>query len=77
VPTLLTKLKPGETTMANQNEKPIETNQEIVSAAGVGNNELSEEELAKVAGGAPKETVTFEYGGLQIQYAQQNPDGKP
>ena len=24
---------------------------------------------------APKETVTFEYGGLVIQYAQQKPDG--
>ena len=24
---------------------------------------------------APKETVTFEYGGLIIQYAQQKPDG--
>jgi bacteriocin-like protein len=60
------------------NEKPIEKNQEIVSSAAVGNNELSEEELAKVAGGAPpKETVTFEYGGLQVQYTQQNPDGKP
>ncbi len=26
---------------------------------------------------APKETVTFEYGGLNIQYYQQQPDGKP
>jgi type VI secretion system secreted protein Hcp len=25
---------------------------------------------------APKETVTFEYGGLVIQYAQQKPDGR-
>lgn len=24
---------------------------------------------------APKETVTFEYGGLVVQYCQQNPDG--
>ena len=24
---------------------------------------------------SPKETMTFEYGGLVIQYAQQNPDG--
>ena len=24
---------------------------------------------------SPKETVTFEYGGLNIQYAQQRPDG--
>jgi type VI secretion system secreted protein Hcp len=24
---------------------------------------------------SPKETVTFEYGGLQIRYAQQNPSG--
>jgi bacteriocin-like protein len=59
------------------NDKPIEKNQEIISAAGVRNNELSEEELAKVAGGEPpKETVTFEYGGLPIRYTQQNPDGK-
>jgi len=26
---------------------------------------------------APKETVTFEYGGLNIHYTQQYPDGKP
>ena len=25
---------------------------------------------------APKETVTFEYGGLVMQYAQQKPDGR-
>lgn len=25
---------------------------------------------------SPKETVTFEYGGLQIFYAPQQPDGK-
>ena len=63
--------------MAKENEKPIEKDQEIISAAGVRNNELSEEELAKVAGGElPKETVTFGYGGLQVQYVQQNPDGK-
>ncbi len=24
---------------------------------------------------SPKETVTFEYGGLQVHYGQQNPDG--
>ena len=24
---------------------------------------------------SPKETVTFEYGGLQVHYSQQNPDG--
>ena len=24
---------------------------------------------------SPKETVTFEYGGLQVRYLQQNPDG--
>ena len=24
---------------------------------------------------SPKETVTFEYGGLLIRYCQQNPDG--
>jgi bacteriocin-like protein len=41
--------------------------------------ELSEEELAGVSGGdeAPKETVTFEYGALQIKYVQQTPEGKP
>jgi type VI secretion system secreted protein Hcp len=26
---------------------------------------------------SPKETVTFEYGGLHINYTQQHPDGKP
>jgi hypothetical protein len=25
---------------------------------------------------APKETVTFEYGGLVVKYAQQSPTGK-
>ncbi len=25
---------------------------------------------------SPKETVTFEYGGLQVHYSQQQPDGK-
>jgi len=59
------------------NDKPIEKNQEIISAAGVRNNELSEEELAKVAGGDPKESVTFEYGALNVQYVQQSPDSKP
>ena len=42
-------------------------------------DELSEQELNKVAGGtdrAPKETVTFEYGALQVQYVQQKADGK-
>jgi hypothetical protein len=33
---------------------------------------LPESELAKVVGGeAPKETVTFEYGGIAVQYTQQ------
>ncbi|HLK22306.1 MAG TPA: bacteriocin [Bryobacteraceae bacterium] len=42
------------------------------------NGELSEEELASVSGGdeSPKETVTFEYGALQVRYSQQSPDGK-
>ena len=26
---------------------------------------------------SPKETTTFEYGGLQVHYTVQNPDGKP
>jgi type VI secretion system secreted protein Hcp len=26
---------------------------------------------------SPKETVTFEYGGFNIRYSQQGPDGKP
>jgi hypothetical protein len=34
-------------------------------------NELSKQELDKVAGGE----VTFEYGGLQIRYEQQKADG--
>jgi bacteriocin-like protein len=55
-----------------------EKNQETITPAGVTNNELSEQELSKVSGGdeSPKETVTFEYGGLAIQYVQQTPDGK-
>ena len=36
---------------------------------------LDDDDLDKVTGG--KETVTFEYGGLIIQYAQQKPDGGP
>jgi bacteriocin-like protein len=62
--------------MANENEKPIEKDQEAITPAGVTNNELSEKELSEVAGGdSPKETVTFEYGGMIIQYGQQSPDG--
>jgi type VI protein secretion system component Hcp len=52
--------------MANENEKPIETNQE--------NSELPEQELANVAGGvdpSPKETVTLNYGSIQFEYTQQ------
>jgi bacteriocin-like protein len=53
-----------------------EKDQETITPAGVTSNELSEAELSKVSGGdSPKETVTFEYGGLQIQYVQQNVDG--
>jgi hypothetical protein len=39
--------------------------------------ELSESDLDKVVGGteAPKETVSFEYGALQVKYVQQKPDG--
>ena len=49
-------------------------------------SELTDQDLDEVAGGggkapsgithdeSPKETVTFEYGGLSIQYAQQKPD---
>jgi hypothetical protein len=40
--------------------------------------ELGAEDLGKVAGGSPasksesaKETVTFEYGALQVRYGQQ------
>ena len=62
--------------MADENEKPIEKDQETITPAGVGNTELSEQELAMVSGGdSPKETVTFEYGALQIKYTQQNPNG--
>ncbi len=52
-------------------QKPIEQ----VNPAGTANSELSEEELSMVSGGdeAPKETVTFEYGGLQVHYSQQKP----
>jgi hypothetical protein len=40
-------------------------------------DELGEQELHKVAGGTevPKETVTFEYGALQVRYVQQKSDG--
>jgi len=50
-----------------------ETNHAVESSdqAGV----LNEKELDQVSGGdeAPKETVTFEYGGLHVQYIQQKP----
>jgi bacteriocin-like protein len=50
------------------NEKANEKDQELISADGVRNNELSEEELTKISGGeAPKETVTFEYGGILVE----------
>jgi bacteriocin-like protein len=60
--------------MANENEKPIEKGQETISSAGVGNSELSKEELANVAGGvdpSPKETLTLNYGGIQFEHTQQ------
>lgn len=52
-----------------------EKNQETIT--GVASDELSEDELAKASGGdeAPKETVTFEYGGLVIKYGQQSSTG--
>ncbi len=61
--------------MADEKEKHIENDQETVTPAGVGNTELSEQELAMVSGGdeSPKETVTFEYGALHVQYIQQKP----
>lgn len=38
--------------------------------------ELAAEELSQIVGGeSPKETVTFEYGGLHVQYSQQSPSG--
>ncbi len=45
--------------------------------AGAGEEkQLDEKALDKVVGGeAPKETVTFEYGALQVRYSQQKPDG--
>ena len=44
-------------------------------------DELSEQDLNKVTGGtgktaadeAPKETITFEYGGLHVTYGTQKP----
>lgn len=60
--------------MANENEKPIEKDQETISSAGVGNSELSEQELANVAGGvdpSPKETVTLDYASIKFEYTQQ------
>ena len=63
--------------MADEKNQAIEQIQESITPAGVTRDQLSEEELSKVSGGdeAPKETVTFEYGGLVVQYAQQSPDG--
>ena len=58
--------------------------------ASNGNRELDDSELAIVAGGfgrfvaqafsggkdeGPKETITFEYGGLPIHYSQQSASG--
>lgn len=58
-----------------------------ITTSQVQANELSAQELDKVTGGdgkaptkpcptepRPKETVTFEYGGLQVNYSPQNPD---
>jgi hypothetical protein len=38
----------------------------------VSKDELSEKQLDKATGGSD---VTFEYGGLQIKYTPQKPDG--
>jgi len=64
--------------MADQKNQAIEQSQESITPAGVTNNELSETELSKVSGGdeLPKETVTFEYGRLAVQYVQQTPSDK-
>jgi len=53
----------------------IEKDQVTITPAGAANNELSEAELSKVSGGdeSPKETVTFEYGGIHVEYGQQKP----
>ena len=61
--------------MADEKDQAIEQNQETITSAGAASHELSEEELSKLSGGdeAPKETVTFEYGGLHINYVQQKP----
>jgi hypothetical protein len=59
-------------TLTKQSENKATITTTIDSTKPV-KDELSEQELNAVAGG--KETVTFEYGGLQIQYAQQKPDG--
>ncbi len=62
---------PAEENMEKQLEN--ETNHAVESSdqAGV----LNEKELDQVSGGdeSPKETVTFEYGGLHVQYIQQKP----
>jgi hypothetical protein len=72
--------------------KPSEQENTITSKESSGEpdaSELTDQELDKVAGGAgkaasgiktndesPKETVTFEYGGLLVNCTKQNPDGK-
>jgi hypothetical protein len=55
-------------------EKQSETKNTIESA-GEADGALSEQELDAVSGGdeSPKETVTFEYGGLVVHYQQQKP----
>ncbi len=59
--------------MADESEK----DQVTITPGGAATNELSEADLSKVSGGdeSPKETVTFEYGSIHVQYIPQKPDG--
>jgi hypothetical protein len=54
----------------HETKKTLET-------TGPADGALSEAELDAVSGGdeSPKETVTFEYGGLLVHYEQQKPNG--
>ena len=56
-------------------KKEQESNAQASPVHGDKAYELSEKELEQVSGGAeaPRETVTFEYGGLHIEYVQQKP----
>jgi len=48
-----------------------------IESIGPSSEVLSEKELDQVSGGdeSPKETVTFEYGGVKVQYSQQDKNG--